>query len=169
MTREPRARARGELYDLIWAMRLPPIRLHGETVVSESDTQGVLLAMASHTNPTRDQKHGEDRTWQCFANNQRLAEQARVPARTVQRVQQVMQDYGYIELIEQGARPGRGGGAAKPSRWLMYPRRWPSKPSKNGNHEYEYASVPTRNKEFASVPTRNTQNTEFASVNGGIR
>jgi hypothetical protein len=81
-------RSSGELYDAIWATRPPPImdeRDNRAAAVTPVVARMVLMAMASFTNPNRDQVFGPTKTWQCFAAVATIAERADVSERQVQR------------------------------------------------------------------------------------
>jgi hypothetical protein len=70
-------RSSGELYDSIWAAELPPImdeRDSRAAAVAPVVARMVLMAMASFTNPNRDQVLGLAKTWQCFAAVATIAE-----------------------------------------------------------------------------------------------
>src|SRR5262249_51904031 len=104
--------------------------------VAESVARLVLMAMAKHTNPTRDQVLGPAREWQCFASVATLAELAGASERQAQRVLRVLEREGLIERLDQGRRPGRprkneAPGQARPSRWCLRPDRWPARGLKN--------------------------------------
>src|SRR5437660_9479120 len=74
----PRRRHSAELYDAIWELEVPPIiatdgkgagRLNrdgGPTIaVGATAVRVVLMAMARHTNPSRDQVRGPVSVWRC--------------------------------------------------------------------------------------------------------
>ena len=132
-------RSTGELYDAIWAAELPPIMDERDTrapAVSPAVARMVLLAMASFTNPNRDQHLGTAKTWQCFAAVATIAERADVSERQVQRVLRVLEYDGYIELTVQARRPGRprkdqAAGRGRPNTWCLRPERWPLRVLKN--------------------------------------
>ncbi|MBV9172505.1 MAG: hypothetical protein JOZ81_20730, partial [Chloroflexi bacterium] len=122
----------GALYDAIWEFDLPPIVLtegkragrvdtHGQPVleVSETAQRLVLMAMAKHTNPTRDRGR-----YRCCPTVDRLATLTGVLARQVQLVLKTQKDLGYITEERQGMRAGRNR-PARPSWWELHPDRWP--------------------------------------------
>jgi hypothetical protein len=132
-------RSTGELYDAIWTAELPAImdeRDERAPAVADSVARLILMAMAKHTNPTRDQVLGPAREWQCFASVATLAELAGASERQAQRVLRVFEREGLIERLEQGRRPGRPRkgevpGQARPSTWCLRPDRWPARTLKN--------------------------------------
>ncbi|MBV8719573.1 MAG: helix-turn-helix domain-containing protein [Chloroflexi bacterium] len=132
-------RSSGELYDLIWAAALPPImdeRDNRAAAVTPVVARMVLLAMASFTNPNRDQVLGPAMTWQCFAAVATIAERADVSERQVQRVLRALEREGYIELIYQARRPGRprknqAPGQGRPNTWCLRPDLWPTRALQN--------------------------------------
>src|SRR5260370_21160051 len=96
----------------------------------------VLMAMASLTNPNRDQVLGPAKTWQCFAAVATIAERADVSERQVQRVLRALEREGFIELIYQARRPGRPRknqepGQGRPNTWGLRPDRWPTRALQN--------------------------------------
>jgi len=121
-----------ELYDAIWAAELPPImdeRDERAPAVAEAVARLVLMAMAKHTNPTRDQVYGPAGEWRCWASVATLAEMANASERQVQRVLRVFERADYIELLDRGRRPGRPRkgeetGQARPNTWGLRPDRW---------------------------------------------
>lgn len=101
---EPQKWHAGALYDAIWEFDLPPIVLtvckragrvdkQGKPVleVSETAQRMVLMAMAKHTNPTRDRGR-----YRCCPTVDRLAMLTGVIARQVQLVLKTHKDLGYI-------------------------------------------------------------------------
>jgi Helix-turn-helix domain len=157
-------RSSGELYDSIWAAELPPImdeRDSRAAAVAPAVARIVLLAMASFTNPNRDQVLGPAKTWQCFAAVATIAERADVSERQVQRVLRTLEREGFIELIYQARRPGRPRknqqpGQGRPNTWCLRPDRWPTRALQNrtgvvaiSSDEPEIRPVPA---EVASTP-----------------
>jgi hypothetical protein len=132
-------RSSGELYDAIWAANLPPImdeRDSRAAAVTPVVARIVLMAMASFTNPNRDQAFGLTKTWQCFAAVATIAERADVSERQVQRVLRALEREGYIELLHQARRPGRPRKNqepthGRPNTWCLRPDRWPARTFEN--------------------------------------
>lgn len=143
--RELPRRSTGELYDAIWEADLPPIMDDGDArapAVAEPVARLLLMALAKHTNPTRDQVLGRAREWQCFASVALLAELAGTTERQAQRVFRVLEaeklagNVGWIERLEQGRRPGRPRrgeqpGRGRPTRWCLRPDLWPRRELQN--------------------------------------
>ncbi len=137
-------RSKGELYDEIWELDMPPIvlsagpragrlRKDGSPAVEVGPTAArqVLLAMAKHTNPTRDQNLGPEGLWRCCPTVETLAELAEVNERQVQLVLSTFVELGYIELERAGVRAGRNR-SPRPSWWRLRPDLWPRRVLKNG-------------------------------------
>jgi hypothetical protein len=157
-------RSSGELYDAIWAANLPPImdeRDNRAAAVTPVVARMVLMAMASFTNPNRDQVLGPTKTWQCFAAVATLAEKADVSERQVQRVLRALEREGYIELLYQARRPGRPRKNqqplhGRPNTWCLRPDRWPARTLENHAGVVAISSAETETRpvpvEVASVP-----------------
>lgn len=117
---------------------LPPVmdpRDERARAVAETAARLVLVAMATFTNPTRDQRHGPARMWQCWATEQTIAERAGVSDRQVQRVIRAYVRLGWIDELRVGrpaGRPRQGQEArpATPSLWALRPDRWALRGSK---------------------------------------
>ena len=138
--RERERRHSGELYDAIWALEAPRISAGGkraEIAVSRPLVRVVLMAMAKHTNPTRDRGQ-----FRCWAPVPLIAALADVSERTVQRVLAVFLALGYIELEREGLRAGRG----RPSRsaiWRLRPEKWPLRDM--GDQAYSLRLIDAKN------------------------
>jgi len=128
----------GALYDAIWEFDLPPIVLtegkragrvdkRGNPVVEVGETaqRMVLMAMAKHTNPTRDRGR-----YRCCPTVERIAMLTGVVDRQVQLVLKTHKNLAYITEESQGVRAGRNR-LARPSWWELHPDRWPRR-SLNG-------------------------------------
>jgi Helix-turn-helix domain len=127
-------RSTGELYDAIWCAELPPILDEHDrraAVATEQVARLVLMAMARHNNPNRDQVYGPAREWQCFASVATIAEHVNTSERQVQRVLRTLERAGYIELLHRARRPGRPRNGDDPRRagntWCLRPDRWPTR------------------------------------------
>jgi hypothetical protein len=86
----------------------------------------VLLAIAKHTNPTRD--GGQFR---CCPSVETIALLAEVCERQVQRVLARCIELGYIEVEATGVRAGRNR-PARPGWWRLRPDRWPQRAPNGG-------------------------------------
>jgi len=122
----------GELYDAIWALAVPPLvvtegkragrlRRDGQPVVEVGSTavRLVLMAMAKHTNPTRDEGQ-----FRCCPSIETIAELADVSPRVAQLVIARCVELGYIDIEQPGLRAGRNR-PARPTWWRLRPDRWP--------------------------------------------
>lgn len=138
---------KGVLYDAIFDAELPRIPTkatpHRPTPkgddASPAVVQGVLMAMARHTNPERDKWRGHEATWRCGAGVGLLAEEARCSQRQVQRVLEVLEEAEWIYLERGGGRRAgrpRRGEQPKPataSWWQLWPHQWPQRDLGNKN------------------------------------
>src|SRR5579859_871147 len=137
-------RSKGELYDEIWEMEIPPIvvtegpragrlRKDGTPAVEVGPTaaRAVLMAMARHTNPTRDQTLGAEGLWRCCPTVETLAELTQISERQVQMVLSTFVGLGYIEIEREGMRSGKNR-PARPTWWRLRPDLWPRRSLGNG-------------------------------------
>jgi hypothetical protein len=133
----PRRRHSAELYDAIWELEVPPIivtngqgagRLNrdGDPTIAVGPTavRLVLMAMARHTNPGRDQVRGSAGEWRCCPTVDTIAQLADVSERQVQRVLSAFVELGYIEVEQPGIRAGRQR-VPRPTWWRLRPDLWP--------------------------------------------
>jgi hypothetical protein len=133
----PRRRHSAELYDAIWELEVPPIivtngqgagRLNrdGDPTIAVGPTavRLVLMAMARHTNPSRDQVRGPASEWRCCPTVDTIAQLADVSERQVQRVLSAFVELGYIEVEQPGIRAGRQR-VPRPTWWRLRPDLWP--------------------------------------------
>src|SRR5919199_9329 len=143
----------GELYDAIWALAVLPLvvtegkragrlRRDGRPVVEVGPTavRLVLMAMAKHTNPTRDQGQ-----FRCCPSMETIAELADVSPRVAQRVVARCVELGYIEVEQPGLRAGRNRSARR-TWWRLRPDRWPRRALHGGD-----AGVATKAEQVAMV------------------
>src|SRR5919199_2956484 len=133
----------GELYDAIWALAVPPLvvtdgkragrlRRDGRPVVEVGPTavRLVLMAMAKHTNPSRDQG-----VFRCCPTMEKIAELADVSQRVAQLVVARCVELGYIEVEQPGLRAGRNR-PARPAWWRLCPDRWPRRALNSGEASF---------------------------------
>lgn len=137
-----RKRHSGELLDAILAANLP--RVPG---VHSSTVRLVLVMMAQHTNPNRDQARGADCTWRCWPSVRVLAEESGRSERQVQRVLQALEEHGWITLEQPAVWAGRHR-EPRAAVWCLRPDSWAIR-----SHGLDKSDIPIDGLDMVSNPS----------------